>query len=75
MNYTTHSFRRKLAVSLINNDYVTDDAEGVKRSRRMLRRKQQHLLRSAPPNTKYCCTSREIFIKTAKNPYQRCTCK
>ena len=75
MNYTTCSFRRKLAVSLINNDYVTDDAEGVQRSRRMLRRKQQHLLRSAPPNTKYYCTSREIFIKTEKNPYQRYTCK
>ena len=75
MNHTTQPFRRKLAVGLINNDYITDDTEGVQRSGRMRRRKQQHLLRSAPPNTKFYCASREIFIKTAKIPYQRYTCR
>ena len=70
-----HGFRRKLAIGLINNPYVTDDNEGVRKSRRIHRRRQQHLLRSTPVKAKHFCTSREIWIKSAKYDYQRHTCR
>ena len=76
---TLHQFRRKLALSLINNEYLHTDEDGAKILRRKSKRKldqlqsTDHVLLSAPPHAKKIY--REKWQLTSKAKYQQFTCK
>ena len=70
-----HQFRWKLAIGLINNDYVIDDCETTKKSVTSQRRRRQNLLKSALPRIKKYCATRKIWIKESADTHQRYICK